>query len=196
MAERPALSHENYRRAIETSGLVAGQLATPRFLGISRTDRMTRAYADAIKTSRYHNMTSFSPRKKVKPGQLIGSPMPLCESQMHNLVGQADYSKYTVRLSMQITAGGHAKRVRVVESNAPATLGNLVAKLYGVSRFRPVVDAQGRAQKNDIEVTQTFAQPDATSNVFPHSDVATAHGCFALSRYFESRRDFRMAEIQ
>ena len=195
MAGEPDASARMYRDAVHVSEPVADRLAKPAFLGISRKDRMTRTYVDAIHKSRHYDQQRLFADHTIKPGQLVGSPMPMCESRLQDVVGGDDYGAYRIRLGMEIHTNGRARKIRVIESNAPTEMDRLVKKLYGISRFRPASNGENKTQT--IEITQTFG-PIAIHEVtdFPHSTLATTHGCFAMSQYFDAGRESRIATVQ
>ncbi len=206
LADKPKLGRALFRDAAQLSPDLNTELATPALLGISRTDRMERAYVETLSRSPYFDDYRHAYEEQYAPGRLIGSPMPVCAARISDLVDQGNWESYKVKLSLLITAEGRTKKVKVVETDAPGPLRLLTTRLYHLSRFRPVIE-NGVPVDATVEVTQTYrastAEPTAQTpeqknemqaSQFDTANLATTHGCHALAQRYD--RNSSVAKVQ
>ncbi len=178
-AGRAEYSQVMYSEATQLSSPVEQSLSQPTLLGVSRVDQMTRAYTRAIERSRKLRKHRLRVDQYVPPGSLVGSPLPICEARMQDLVGTLDVQDYQIKLTLEVMPSGKTSNIQIVSSNAPVALNNLMRKLYRIARFRPGL---GSDNAQEIELVQTFGSATEIDPVdrFPYSDISAAHGCFAL----------------
>jgi len=183
MAGRAGDSIDYYRRAVAALPTQAPAFAHPVFLGISGADRMVRVYRDALAASRHFDATHSHLASGKPPGALIGSPMPLCESRLTDLVGDVPYRDYRMTLQVAVSPAGKVTDVDVVDSNAPSAFNRLVSRLYRAARFRPRM-ASGKSTADVVRVEQRFDEtsPAGRKAAFPTARIGTMHGCFAMAQ--------------
>lgn len=152
--------------------------ATP--IGVSRIDHMARTYVEATldRRSRMGIVTSA----EMTPTQLVGAPLPVCESRLADISGQGDYSDFSMDLEFRVTETGDVRKVKVLSGNAPRAVKSLVrAQLRSVT-YRPELVA-GVAKTSEILVSQEF---DKLAHLGPSEQrSATQLGCIAAARALE-----------
>lgn len=154
----------------------------PVWLGVSRGDRMMRAYEPFM--ARMDPRSSLNQESRLPPGQLVGSPLAFCESQLDQIVGRRDYRDFEIQLEFVVDDDGRARKVRVVDSNAPAAVDLLTTRVLRTSRFRPVV-RDGEVVEQTVRLTQRFDAPVALSapkSPFPPANFAVFHACHGLAQ--------------
>ena len=160
--------------------------ATP--IGADRIDKMARGYVDAMlqKENRNTMLTSA----EMTPTQMVGSPLPLCESRVADLSGKIDYTNFHINLDYVVTEEGQVRRLKVRETNAPRLVRNLVRKQLQNMRYRPAL-VNGEPQHTRLEVTQQF---DHLATRGPAEQrIAAQLGCVAAARALE--RDVLVAKV-
>ncbi len=160
--------------------------ATP--IGADRIDKMARGYVDAMLQK--ENRNSMVTSAQMTPTQLVGAPLPLCESRVADLSGKIDYTNFHINLDYVVTEEGKVKRLKVGETNAPRLVRNLVRKQLQNMRYRPAL-VNGEPQHTQLEVTQQF---DHLATRGPAEQrIAAQLGCVAAARALE--RDVLVAKI-
>jgi hypothetical protein len=183
MSGSPLTSADYYRGAVRILPGLRTHMETPALIGISRSDRMARAYLDV--TREHRRLDSRYSLESANPsGAIVGSPLPVCESGVQDLLGSEDYASMEVKLALTVSPEGKAKDITVVESNAPVRLTRLVKRLYEITRFRPAL-VDDVASSEQIEITQSFEPLTNPSGGLPLAHVATVHTCSELAGFYD-----------
>lgn len=157
---------------------------SPVWLGISRGDRMVRAYGMLLQ----HRLrdTRLPQKSPIPPGQLIGAPLAFCEAQLSRLVPSSDYRDFEIELSFVVGDDGRPRHIELVSSNANSAVDVLSMRLLRTSRFRPVV-RDGEVVEERMQMTQRFdanANIDGSATPFPPANTAVFHACQGLARLY------------
>lgn len=155
--------------------------ASPTWLGVSRGDRMMRAYEPFV--SRHEHQSADVRQAVPPPGLLVGSPLAFCAAQLDRLVRHRGYRDFEIDLEFHVDASGRPKQIRVVESNAPASVSVLATRVLRTSRFRPVI-RDGQVVDEPMTLTQRFDEPVSLSggSPFPPATTAVFHACQKMAR--------------
>lgn len=160
--------------------------ATP--IGADRIDKMAGGYVDAMLQKRSRN--SMLTSAEMTPTQLVGAPLPLCESRIADLAGKIDYTNFNINMDFVVNQQGKVRKLRVTETNAPRLVRNLVRKQLQNMRYRPAL-LNGEPQLTRLEVTQAF---DHLATRGPAEQrIAAQLGCVAAARALE--RDVLVAKV-
>ncbi|MFT6753345.1 MAG: hypothetical protein ACJA2O_003538 [Candidatus Azotimanducaceae bacterium] len=160
--------------------------ATP--IGADRIDKMAGGYVDAMLQKRGGN--SMLTSAVMTPTQLVGAPLPLCESRIADLAGKIDYTNFNINMNFVVNEQGKVRRLKVTETNAPRLVRNLVRKQLQNMRYRPAL-SNGEPQLTKLEITQEF---DHLATRGPAEQrIAAQLGCVAAARALE--RDVIVAKV-
>lgn len=173
-------ANEVYVAAAE---ITKAKAAPPVWLGVSRGDRMVRAY-EPLLTGR-STRSSLRPNQSTPPGKLVGAPLAFCESQLEGVVGGGRYREFEIELEFVVDEEGRARQIKVLESNATAAVDMLAARVLRTSRFRPVV-REGKVVSEKVRLTQRFDEDvtlSSSSSPFPPANLAVFHACHSLARF-------------
>ena len=166
------------------SSLNQVQYGKPAVLGISRVDRMVRAYRPISQMKVYkipQETHTFGTRKKPAPVEIVGAPLQFCAAEIKDLVKNRDYSSYVVDLNFDVLPNGRATDIKIVETNAPSVLNQLIRRMIRLHRFRPKL-AEGVPVREQMQMRQTFgADQKADTEQFPPSKLAAIYGCHLLA---------------
>ena len=151
--------------------------ATP--IGVKRIDHMARAYVEA--TLERRSRMSIVTSAELTPTQLIGAPLPFCESRLVDISGDDDYFNYSMNVSFAVNHAGKVRGVKMIESNAPGSINALMRDQLNGITYRPEL-VNGEVKKTRLTITQQF---DASSqNALKHQSAAQL-GCVAAARALE-----------
>lgn len=160
--------------------------ATP--IGADRIDKMAGGYVEAMLQKQ--NRNSLLTSAEMTPTQLVGAPLPLCESRIADLAGKIDYTNFNINMNFAVTEQGKVRKLKVTETNAPRLVRNLVRKQLQNMRYRPAL-SNGEPQYSKLEVTQQF---DHLATRGPAEQrIAAQLGCVAAARALE--KDVLVAKI-
>lgn len=187
LQSQPDLAVRLYRVAWnEDKQLINEIMDRPVLLGVSRIDRMVRAYHSVLAVSLQHRMKHDRFRlvsdPAVPPGQLLGSPLPVCEARLRELTSE-DYRDYRVDLRLTVTPEGQPVQVRIVSSNAPGGVNQLLERVISVSRFRPQM-VNGKPVRHTMDIHQTFRETvdvQVKTDSVREDNLAVFHGCHLLA---------------
>ena len=160
----------------------------PSLLGISRADRVARAYL-LQGTTPAQGRQDDNP---FPPGELMGTPIPFCAARVSDLVRDRPLSDIKVELHFVVNSRGRAEEIRITSSNAPPRLNNLVKQVVGLSRFHPAL-ADGKPVSQAVTMVQEFAhdQPLFSDNLaFPPANLAVFHACHLVARTIDRDADW------
>ncbi len=174
-----ALLAGEYKRALEFYR-VSGATVPATQIGVSRIDHMARSYVAA--TLERRSRMSIVTSAEMTPTQLVGAPLPLCESRLADISGQDDYMNYSMDLDFVVTEKGQVKKVKISNNNAPRLVRSLVRNQLGDLVYRPELVA-GEARAVDLSLNQQFDQLAQQGPSEQRS--ATQLGCLAAARALE-----------
>ncbi|MBV1878398.1 MAG: tetratricopeptide repeat protein [Pseudomonadales bacterium] len=177
--QQPALL---YKEAWHYGGDInSSTYGKPSILGISRIDRMIKAYRpekNNVTTIYTQNSEETQNRTNV---QIVGAPLQLCAAEIKDLAKNHDYSKYVVDMNFAVTAEGRATNIKVVDTNAPSSINQLMRRIVQLYRFRPKL-ADGVPVEEQMQLRQTFAlQDNQVEQQFEVGSIAAIHGCHLLA---------------
>lgn len=149
-------------------------------IGVGRIDHMARSYVSA--TLERRSRMSIVTSAEMTPTQLVGAPLPLCESRLADIAGQDDYSSFAMDLDFVVTTHGEVKKVKVSNNTAPRLVRTLVREQLTSVTYRPELVA-GEARPVKLSVSQQF---DRLAEQGPAEQrSATQLGCLAAARALE-----------
>jgi tetratricopeptide (TPR) repeat protein len=149
-------------------------------IGVNRIDHLARSYVQA--TLQRRSRMSIITSAEMTPTQLVGVPLPLCESRVADISGQDDYANYAMEFDFYVNNKGKVRRVKKLSSNAPSAVTALVREQLAGMRYRPEL-VEGRLQEAKVKLTQQFNQP---ANAGPlEQQAATQLGCVAAAHALE-----------
>ena len=151
--------------------------ATP--IGVKRIDHMARVYVEA--TLERRSRMSIVTSAEMTPTQLVGAPLPFCESRLVDITGDDDYSSYSIDMKFDVTQKGKVRRAKVIESNAPSSVNALLRDQLNAVTYRPAL-MEGEVQKTKLKITQQF---DSSGQGAVKHKSATQLGCVAAARALE-----------
>ena len=173
-----------YKEAWRYGGnLNDAQYNKPAVLGISRIDRIIRAYRpdNVLKVGKESYKVAKKSEVKENSAQLVGAPLPFCASELKDLSRNRDYSGYVVDVNFQVMPDGRATDIKVVETNTPTAISKLVRRIVRLYRFRPKLSA-GKPVSEEMQLRQTFSQAtESADEQFAPAQIAAAHGCNLLA---------------
>ena len=172
-----------YQEAWQYEDQSSRKYEKPQVLGISRIDRMVRAYRPTQQGQ--HQLTEYvyqdaSTNTTIKPVELIGEPFPMCAAEIKDLAKNRDYSTYVVDLSFGVTTEGRATNIRIIETNAPLAINQLMRRMVKLYRFRPKL-TQGVPVEDEMQLRQTFGKNMSSQGNLILGKTAAMHGCFQLA---------------
>ena len=159
----------------------------PTRLGMGRSDEVALAFE---RTSRNYlsgksrrtqvvlannSGMSFSfGKQEPKHDRLIGSPLPLCHSQVLDLARtrrEAKLSDYYIDLDFTVDQNGKVRTVEVVNANIPARLTRYVKNMLRSTRYRPRMVEGEPVITDHVGLHQTFTGSQGLNH---HSDAPVA----------------------
>ena len=153
--------------------------ATP--IGTRRIDHLARTYVQATldRRSRMSILTSA----EMTPTQLVGAPLPMCESRVADISGKQGYENFTMDISFKVNRRGMVRGVKVAQSSAPGSIDGLLRKQMASLIYRPELQ-EGQVRSSKVTFNQRF---DRLANPGPAEQrAATMLGCVAAARALES----------
>lgn len=158
----------------------SGASLTAAPIGVNRIDHMARSYVQA--TLERRSRMSIITSAEMTPTQLVGAPLPLCESRVADISGQDDYASYAMEFDFLVNKQGKVRRVKKLSSNAPSAVTALVREQLAGIRYRPELVA-GRLQEAKVKLKQQFNKTTTASSL--EQQVATQLGCVAAAHALE-----------
>ena len=145
-----------------------------RVLGLSRQDRVVRAYSDIDEISTFNDVPN---------GATQGYPLSFCGAALSTFDDNLEEVK--IRAEIDISTTGRMDKLRIIESNATAKLERLFKRIARVSRYMPHIE-NGEPKTSTLKIEQIFTpKPKAGgSNTmeFAQSEIANIHACHRVAQ--------------
>jgi len=183
---------------VNKSKKVENLFGSPTSLGINRADDVVEAYRKAVNISHDGQSTeyvtpsagsdSFFETQKQSGRNLIGTPLPLCYSQVLDLVNKKSRKflpNYYTNLDFSVDQYGKVQNVEIIDSNSPVRLNRYVINMLYSTRYRPRFENGEPVKTNHLNLHQTYT--DANVKIEPdYSPVSSStstvnHGCQILA---------------
>lgn len=184
--------------------IATDQFDTPTRLGVNKKEDVSDALPNsagsyfAAMTDRTRSISasqlnglgtpvvSIRPRKRKE--RLVGSPLPLCSSQVLKLTRSnsiEELRNFRLQLEFSVAEDGRVRNVKIVESNAPVRLNVYVKNMLTSTRYRPRLEHGSPAVTKQITMHQTFTNQgllsDYSDSPLDASTTAIFQGCLQMA---------------